>query len=83
MKFNLSIIVSISLLLLQSTEAWTTSPILPATRDLRQSRLVLASEKGDDEIERTSFDDAGKSLIEQEDQKRLEQMGDFDSLGVS
>lgn len=33
----------------------------------------------DDKIERTSFDQAGASLIEEEDQKRMEQMGDFDS----
>ena len=30
-------------------------------------------------VERTSFDQAGRSLIEEEDQKRMEQMGDFDS----
>ena len=29
-------------------------------------------------VERTSFDQAGKSLNEQEDQKRLDQMGEFD-----
>jgi len=32
-----------------------------------------------DKMERTSFDQAGASLIEEEDQKRMEQMGDFDS----
>ena len=30
-------------------------------------------------IRRTSFDQAGASLIEEEDRKRLEEMGDFDS----
>jgi len=33
---------------------------------------------GDSDIERTSFDQAGRSLIEEEDQQRMEQMGDFD-----
>jgi hypothetical protein len=29
-------------------------------------------------IDRTSFDDAGRSLIEEEDRIRMEQMGDYD-----
>lgn len=33
----------------------------------------------DDLVQRTSFDQAGRSLIEQEDEKRLRQMGDFDA----
>ena len=37
------------------------------------------SKKDEDYIERTSFDQAGASLIEEEDRKRMEQMGDFDS----
>jgi hypothetical protein len=41
------------------------------------------NEEGEDddekEIRRTTFDQAGKSLIDEEDQKRLEQMGDFDA----
>lgn len=32
-----------------------------------------------EKIERTSFDQAGASLIEEEDRKRMEMMGDFDS----
>ena len=44
---------------------------------------VGATTGGDDEedekIERTTFDQAGKSLIDEEDKKRLEQMGDFDA----
>ena len=36
----------------------------------------------EDVVERTSFDQAGQSLTEQEDQKRLDMMGDFDSQGV-
>ena len=30
-------------------------------------------------VQRTSFDQAGKSLVEEEDKKRLDEMGDFDS----
>ena len=33
---------------------------------------------GDVEVKRTTFDDAGKSLIDEEDYKRMESMGDFD-----
>jgi hypothetical protein len=35
-------------------------------------------------VDRTTFDQAGASLIEEDDQKRMEQMGDFDlNPGVS
>lgn len=48
----------------------------------RPSAQFMAPTDGDgedDKVERTSFDQAGASLIEEEDQKRMEQMGDFDS----
>ena len=35
-------------------------------------------ENNEETIDRTSFDQAGASLIEEEDRRRLEQMGDFD-----
>lgn len=36
-------------------------------------------ENDKDILDRTTFDQAGASLIEEEDRKRLEAMGDFDS----
>ena len=53
----------------------------------RRSIRLLAKESVDESsddskeeaIDRTSFDQAGRSLMEEEDQQRLEQMGDFDS----
>jgi hypothetical protein len=35
-------------------------------------------EDNDAAVDRTTFDQAGASLIEEDDQKRMEQMGDFD-----
>ena len=68
----------------------TTTPMLkplvrlssPPKSARQQSAQFMAPTDGDvedDKIERTSFDQAGASLIEEEDQKRMEQMGDFDS----
>lgn len=38
-----------------------------------------ADSEDETEIQRTSFDQAGASLIEEEDNKRMESMGDFDA----
>ncbi|EEC50205.1 predicted protein [Phaeodactylum tricornutum CCAP 1055/1] len=38
-----------------------------------------ANDSDSEQAERTSFDDAGRSLIEEQDQERMDQMGDFDS----
>lgn len=54
------------------------SPILDKTC-VWMSSEDNESKKDEDYIERTSFDQAGASLIEEEDRKRMEQMGDFDS----
>ena len=41
---------------------------------------VLTNTKQDEDYApRTTFDEAGASLIEEEDRQKLEQMGDFDS----
>jgi hypothetical protein len=47
------------------------------------TRLQLSTnnpevEDNDAAVDRTTFDQAGASLIEEDDQKRMEQMGDFD-----
>ena len=71
--------------LLGVASAW--APVTPLALQQRQalrpsswSRPRLAAGGADDdEVERTSFDQAGASLIEEEDQKRMEQMGDFDT----
>lgn len=53
--------------------------------DWKRSKTVLFAEdssnsSSEEEIRKsTSFDDAGRSLIEEEDKKRMEEMGDFDS----
>lgn len=36
-------------------------------------------DEGEDEVDRTSFSDAGNALIDEEDDERMEAMGDFDS----
>jgi hypothetical protein len=44
-------------------------------------RLLSADPKINDEtegIKRTTFDEAGRSLVEEEDTKRMEAMGDYD-----
>lgn len=61
----------------------------PTTRRLLASRLPRGlprfSSTNNPEVEddavvdRTTFDQAGASLIEEDDQKRMEQMGDFDA----
>jgi len=84
-------IVAITLFEGTGVEAWTTvsnvchrHPSLARALHHRSWHLSSTKEDEDttDEVQRTSFDDAGKSLIEEEDQKRLDQMGDFDSTGV-
>lgn len=69
-------------------EGWSTSGLFLCNQRLisktNSVRIFLSSETGEkdsEEIRRTSFDDAGRSLVEEEDRKRLEQMGDFDSTG--
>ena len=48
----------------------------------RRSRLHSEKENGGDE--RVSFDDAGRSLIDQQEKESFEQMGDLDDVpGVS
>ena len=69
--------------------AWT-APLRPLAASPRTARPVLTarfmvtdSDSSEDtaaeQIERTSFDQAGASLIEEEDQKRMQEMGDFDT----
>ena len=52
-----------------------------AVVDLKPASTVLfsSSEGEDDSPKSTSFDDAGRSLVDEEDKKRMEEMGDFDS----
>lgn len=77
----------LSLLIVQSAVGWTptlmTGPFRTGTHHRTQSPVALFSSQEDkddnEKVERTSFDQAGASLIEEEDQKRMEQMGDFDS----
>lgn len=69
--------VIVWLLLLQCNEAFA-----PASKFCRRTHHLWSStpEKSDDEnVDRTTFDQAGRSLIEEEDMKRLQQMGDYDS----
>lgn len=56
----------------------------PLSTSSKSSPPIWSTQKGHDDdedetIERTSFDQAGASLIEEEDVKRMENMGDFDS----
>lgn len=55
----------------------------PVILSLSSSNNNSEDNKSDDadqqQYDRTSFDQAGASLIEEEDRKRMEQMGDFDS----
>ena len=44
-----------------------------------KTTILFAGEEDDGTVDRTSFDQAGKSLIEEEDRQRMEQMGDFDT----
>ena len=61
----------------------------PQTAVLTKSPALFSSKEDVDDVdktpktERTTFDQAGASLIEEEDQKRMEQMGDYDSNSVS
>lgn len=72
---------AISTALLSETVAFSliSSPSARTSTPSRQFR-VLYSEKDEreDVIERKSFDEAGKSLIDEQDRERMEQMGDFD-----
>jgi hypothetical protein len=52
------------------TRLFSTPPPSPSEENANDSKDKMDS--------RTSFDQAGASLIEEEDRKRLEQMGDFD-----
>lgn len=80
---------SLTLLLLAAVtlltaEAWLTVHPTVARGIMHQRRsVVLRSSTNEDEgetpPERTSFDQAGQSLMDEEDRKRLEEMGDFDS----
>jgi len=90
MRSEVSIILFLASL--QAVEAWTPSSAVPRLGVSRCSRVAprqhlshifmsSKNEEGDD-IVRTSFDDAGRSIIEEEDQKRIEDMGDFDSTGA-
>lgn len=79
--FFLLVLFVPSLLML---EAWVpaATPRVPRTVSVSKRTLLFQSseqEGNDDIVDRTSFDQAGRSLIEEEDQKRMEQMGDFDS----
>ena len=73
----------LSLCTLGLAQAWMapSSPLARPTVIRRPTTLFMAAGDADDEpqVERTTFDQAGASLIEEEDQKRLQQMGDFDS----
>ena len=79
---------AILLCLLTAQLAWGWTPTaFPSSRatakSMAKTSSALFSSNDDmddvDKMERTSFDQAGASLIEEEDQKRMEQMGDFDS----
>lgn len=64
-----------SLLVLLAVVASDAFTVAPRARSIQ----VFFAEKNEDEVDRTSFDQAGQSLIEEEDRKRMEEMGDFDS----
>jgi hypothetical protein len=55
---------------------------LVSTTSASTTRLQLSTNnpevEDDAAVDRTTFDQAGASLIEEDDQKRMEQMGDFD-----
>jgi len=48
------------------------------TRLFETSESERSQDTDDQEVKRTSFDQAGRSLVDEEDQKRIEEMGDFD-----
>jgi hypothetical protein len=50
--------------------------------DFKHASTVLYAEdeeKEDNTARSSSFDEAGRSLVDEDDQKRMEEMGDFDS----
>ena len=51
--------------------------VLPHTRSCSNQRLW--SERQDKQDDRMSFDEAGAGLIDEEDKKRMESMGDYDT----
>ena len=80
----MSIQRTLLLVMLTAPATWGWAPTaITLSRPRTTQKLVLFSSGEDledfEQIERTSFDQAGASLIEEEDQKRMEQMGDFDS----
>ena len=56
----------------------STSSAFLQPRPTRFSAPLRSTEPNEDDIDRTTFDQAGASLIEEEDRKRMEEMGDFD-----
>ena len=59
------------------------APFLPQHKSNSRSRQVVFSSQWEDEdevvTERTSFDDAGDKLKEEEDQKSVDNMSDYDA----
>jgi hypothetical protein len=71
-------IVCLSWLLISLSNAW----VLPASTSIKSTRKVCRfSTPNDQESDKkvTSFDEAGQGLRDEEDNRRMEEAGDFDS----
>jgi len=62
----------------RSTGRWLSSPN-SKNQEKKQQQQEGEQAGAEDNVQRTSFDQAGASIIEEEDVKRMETMGDFDS----
>jgi hypothetical protein len=73
------IFVPTSLTPRQSRISLSTIPLIPADALFSSGTPGGVPEyDGDDAMKRTTFDEAGKSLIDEEDSKRMDAMGDYD-----
>lgn len=76
-----NLFLSLATVQLLGIVAWAPMPLAPLRRRAFSPRRASLddNEDADNKVDRASFDQAGASLIEEEDRKRMEQMGDFDT----